>query len=303
MNGETEQAKAPIVTVPADLEIEDRLIGPFTARQAMILGVGAAGAYAVGSVLRPVAPLPALVVTGLVLTGLLLVFVTARRDGLTLERWTGLGATFVLRPKRCVAGEAVTDSSAASLARLAPTSAAFAEPGVLGLGPAGAAAIVECGTVNLALCSSAEARSTLISLGAVLNAIGGSFQMVALAYKIDLDAHAQYVEWDAAQLPRDALRTAAVDHARFLRHLAGDGMLIGRRVLLVLREQGEVSRAAVTLAARAAQTVQLLGSCGLSARQLTAAEAAGAVAAACDPQRGPAAESLDLAELRTEEDW
>lgn len=290
---------APVVAVPADLEIEDRVVGPFTARQALILGGAAAGVYVAGSVLRPMVPLPVLFVAGLVLVGILTVAVTARRNGLSLDRLAGLAAAFAMRPKKSVADASDTHSRA-ELTRLVPTSCAFAEPGLLDLGEAGAVALVECDTVNLSLFSGSEARAVLIALGAVLNSIGGSFQVAALTHRIELDAHAERLDLEAAELPGIELQKAAVDHARFLRHLGEGGELFARRVLLALHEPGTVLSGGPILAARAAQTVQLLGACGLSARQLTSAEAAAAVAAACDPQRGPAAMLLNLSDPQSE---
>jgi hypothetical protein len=298
MNGRQEE-KAPVVAVPADLEVPDRVIGPFTARQALILGLGCAGVYLVGSVLAPFVPPPMLAVCALVLAGLLLVFVATQRDGLNLDQLTGLAVAFVLRPRRCAADAGSAGSSSDGLAVLSPNSVACLTEGVLDLGGSGTVALVECGTMNLSLFSNEEARSALAALGAVLNAVGGTFQVVAVAQRLDLQAHSELLELEAAQLPGGALRAAASQHAEFLRELTGGTALYGRRVLLVLREPGPTARGGPILVARAAQVVQLLGACGLTARQLGTAEAAAAVAAACDPQRGPAAPLLDLSSAPT----
>ncbi len=296
------EEKAPIVVIPADLEIADRVVGPFTARQALILGSGSAGIYLVGNALASFLPLPALALGGLVLSGLLLVAAIAQHDGLSLDRWAGLAAAFAVRPKRYAAGAGPDGPRADGLSGLESSPAAFFEGGVLHLGESGAVSLVECGMVNLSLFSNDEARSVLVALGAVLNAVGGMFQVVAVAQRLDLHAHAERLDLEAAELPGDALRTAAVQHAQFLRELTGGSALYGRRVLLVMREPGAASHSGLILAARTAQVVQLLGACGLSARQLGAAEAAAAVAAACDPQRGPAATVLDLSAAPTRQE-
>jgi hypothetical protein len=272
------------VPVSADLEIEDKILGPFTARQAAYLAAGAIVLWLGYAALKHVVPLPVLAVAALVLAGALTVAVTTKRDGLTLDRYLRAALRHHRSPRRQVTAEPDT-ALAADLAPLAFPVDDVAEPGVLDLGGDGAAALVECGTVNLALRSGTEANAVLGAFARALNALGGPFQFAVTAHRVDLTAAAEQIAQHAGGLAHPLLEERAREHAAFLRQLAEGTELAARRVLLVLREPGPVRGAAVTVAHRAMQAAQLLAACGIDTRVLDPGQAAAAIAAACAPQR------------------
>lgn len=272
------------VPVTADLEIEDKILGPFTARQAAYLATGAVVLWLGYAALKHVVPLPLLALAALVLGGALAVAATAKRDGLTLDRYLRAALRHHRSPRRQVAVEPDAEL-ADGLAPLAFPVGDVAEPGVLDLGAHGAAALVECGTVNLALRSGTEANAVLGAFARALNAINGPFQFAVSAHRIDLTAAAEHCATQAAGLAHPLLEARARQHAAFLRQLADTSELTARRVLLVVREPGPIQRAASTAAHRAAQAAQLLAACGIDTRMLDAAQAAAAITAACDPGR------------------
>lgn len=274
------------VPVTADLEIEDKILGPFTARQAAYLATGALVLWLGYAALRHAVPLPVLGLAALVLAGALTVAVTTKRDGLTLDRYLRAALRHRRDPRRRVAVESGSEL-AEGLAPLQLPVGDVAEPGVLDLGGEGAAALVECGTVNLTLRSGTEANAVLGAFARALNAINGPFQFAVTAHRIDLTQAAEHCARLAGGLAHPLLEARARQHAAFLHELAEGTQLTARRVLLVVREPGPLETAAVTAAHRAAQAAQLLSACGIDTRVLDAGQAAAAIAAACDPQRGP----------------
>ena len=272
------------VAVNADLEIEDKILGPFTARQAAYLAAGALLLWLGYAALRHLVPVPVLALAALILAGALMVAVTTKRDGLTLDRYLRAMLRHHRSPRRHVTAAPET-ASGDDLALLQLPVGDISEPGVLDLGDDGAAALVECGTVNLALRTGTEATAVLGAFARALNALNGPFQFAITAHRIDLSRAAEHCDRLAGALPHPLLEARAREHAAFLRELARDADLTARRVLLVVREPGPVQRAAVTAAHRAAQAAQLLAACGIDTRVLDAGQATAAIAAACDPRR------------------
>jgi hypothetical protein len=213
------------------------------------------------------------------------VAVTTKRDGLTLERYLRAAVRHHRSPRRRIP---TTDPGTALGEGLAPLQLPVGDvtaPGVLDLGEDGAAALVECGTVNLALRTGTEANAVLGAFARALNALNGPFQFAITAHRIDLSQAAEHHARLAGALPHPLLEARAREHAAFLRELADGTELTARRVLLVVREPGPIQRAAVTAAHRAAQAAQLLAACGIDTRVLDAEQAAAAITAACDPRR------------------
>lgn len=272
------------VPVNADLEIPDKVLGPFTARQAAILAAGAVMLWAIYAGLHRLIPPIVIAVVAVVLGGALVASVTARRDGLTLDRY-GLAALRHHRARRILVPAEPGEPVPARTASLQLPVAGLGEPGVLDLGADGAAVLIECGTVNLALRSGGEVRTVLASFAQALNALGGAFQFLICAHRIDLTVQAERIETGAPGLPHPLLEDRARSYAGYLRALGRDADLVGRRVLLVLREEGPAHAAASAVLHRAAQACQLLSGCSITARVLDAAEASAALATACDATR------------------
>lgn len=273
------------VPVTADLEIEDKILGPFTARQSAYLAVGALLLWLGYAALRHLVPVPILALCALVVAGAVTVAVTTKRDGLILERYLRAAVRHHRTPRRRIP---VADPDSAPGEGLAPLNlpvGGVTAPGVLDLGDDGAAALVECGTVNLALRTGTEANAVLGAFARALNALNGPFQFAITAHRIDLSQAAEHCTQLAGALPHPLLEARAREHAAFLRELADGTELTARRVLLVVREPGPIGRAAVTAAHRAAQAAQLLAACGIDTRVLDAEQAAAAITAACDPRR------------------
>jgi PrgI family protein len=272
------------VPVNADLEIDDKILGPFTARQAAILAGAAVVLWLVYAGFHKLVPPIVLLAAAVIIGGALVATVTTKRDGLSLDRYLLTALRHHRRGNRYI----TTDEDEPVPAGLAPLDlpvAGLDEAGVLDLGPDGAAVLIECGTVNLALRSGDEVRTALAGVGQALNALGGAFQFAVTAHRIDLTSRADMVEAGAAGLAHPALEDRARAYAGLLRGLGSERDLIARRVLLVLREDGPAHLAAGAAAHRAAQAAALLTGCGITARVLAAPEASAALAASTDAGR------------------
>lgn len=278
------------VPVNADLEIEDRILGPFTARQAAILATAAVILWLVYAGLHRLVPPLVILAAALIVGGALLTAITTKKDGLPVDRYLLAAIRHHRRGNRYVTTDP-DEPVPAGLDRLEIPAAGLDEAGVLDLGGDGVAVLIECGTVNLALWSGDEVRTALAGFGQALNALGGAFQFTVTAHRIDLTGRANHIEHSAARLAHPALEERARTYAGLLRGLSGERDLIARRVLLTLREDGPAHAAAGRVLHRAAQATALLTGCGITARILTAPEATAALAAATDtsrPQPAPA---------------
>jgi hypothetical protein len=274
------------IPVNADLEIPDKILGPFTARQSAILATAAVILWLVYAGFHGLVPPVVLLTAALIVGGALVTAITTKRDGLPQDRYLLAALRHHRRGNRYVTAD-LDEPVPAGFDRLNLPAAGLDEAGVLDLGPDGAAVLIECGTVNLTLRSGDEVRTALAGFGQALNALGGAFQFTVTAHRIDLAGRADQVEQGAVGLAHPALEERARAHAGLLRGISGERDLIARRVLLTLREPGPARHAAAGALHRAIQAAALLTGCGVPARILTAPEASAALAAATDTSRPP----------------
>jgi hypothetical protein len=249
-----------IVRIPADVDLEDRLIGRLTARQVVILAAALLAVWTGWTLGGQTLPLPVFAVAA-VLVGLLAVLVAfARRDGLTFDQFALAVARQHLgsrpaRPPLAAAGVPGWVTGPASRAPHPPGSAtripttaatghgiphghitgADAGTGVIDLGGLGLVVIAVCSSVQLAWLDERDQARTLATLAGYLHSLTGPVQLVARAVPVDLSGHTDTVARAAAALPA-ALADAAADHARFLSDLTTGSGLLRREILLVLRE-------------------------------------------------------------------
>ena len=81
------EAGPALVRIPTDVEREERVWGPLTVRQATALALTAGTLYVLWWATRMWLPTPAFVPVAAIVVALVLVVVTARRDGQPLDRW------------------------------------------------------------------------------------------------------------------------------------------------------------------------------------------------------------------------
>src|SRR6266700_628270 len=150
--GSTRAGEEGISAVPvnADLEIEDKILGPFTARQTAILAAAAVTLWLIYAVFHKLVPPVVILAAALIVGGALVAAITTKKDGLSLDRYLLAALRHHQRGNRYVSLDADEDVPP-GLERLDLPPAGLDDAGVLDLGADGAAVLIECGTVNLAL--------------------------------------------------------------------------------------------------------------------------------------------------------
>ncbi|MEV6905263.1 PrgI family protein [Amycolatopsis sp. NPDC051372] len=242
------------VRIPSDVDREDRVIGPLTARQLLILagtGIVLYGGYEVTRAFVPLAVFAIVAVPFAVVAAFLAL---SQRDGITLDRLVLAALRQRMSPQHRVTapegvrpapewlGGAVTaggvDSaeSAVSPAALRLPAEAVTETGVIDLGKDGVAAVAVCSTVNFGLRTPAEQESLVTSFGRYLHSLTAPVQVLVRAERLDLSAQIEELRAQAGGLPHPALEQAAREHAEYLEQLGRATDLLRRQVLLVLRE-------------------------------------------------------------------
>jgi hypothetical protein len=294
------------IPVPADIDRPDKILAGLTARQAAILAVTAAVAWAVSEAAHRVIPVPVLAVLAAPAGVAVVVLVTGQRDGLTLDRLAAAAWAWRRSPRRLVtapgpvppapqwAGPGLAGGQGPLPAALGPLWPQITGDGVIGLGAGGAAVTALVSTVNLALRSPAEQQALTGAYARWLNSLTGPAQVVVRAGRADLSAAVTSLEDSAAGLPHPALEAAALDHAAWLAGLAGDAILLTRQAILTIREPrragpspGPDGGAGARAAQRAGEAARLLAGAGLAVAVLDGGQATTRLARPGQPVTGP----------------
>lgn len=300
------------VTIPSDVDREDRILGNFTARQVLIAAMAGLGLYAGWWLLRGL--LPGLVYAALALPVgvVVLVGITARRDGLPLERWVRAAIAHRLRPKRRIAhpqsapaappwlAQAAAGETQPPTTRLELPPEGVDEAGVIDLGRDGLAMLASCAPVNFTLRTPDEQRALTNAFARYLHGLSSPVHILVRAHRWDVSEQADQLRENAQHLPHPALAAAAADHADYLEQLANQTELLRRHILLIAREapthaaggasttnptEGHTSEsdrqaACARLTRRLREASETLGPAGVTVTPLTAAQARAVLAAA-----------------------
>ncbi|MGW5722818.1 PrgI family protein [Amycolatopsis sp. NPDC003865] len=240
------------VRIPADVDREDRVIGPLTARQLLILTVTGIVLYGTYTVTRAFVPLAVFLVVAIPI-GVTAAFLTlGQRDGISLDRLVLAALRQRMSPQHRVAapegvrptpewiGQAAnttsSSASAVSPAALRLPAEGITDAGVIDLGKDGAAVVAVCSTINFGLRTPAEQEALVTSFGRYLHSLTAPVQVLVRAERLDLSGQIGELREQAGGLPHPALERAAREHAEYLDQLGRATDLLRRQVLLVLRE-------------------------------------------------------------------
>ncbi|WP_037913371.1 PrgI family protein [Actinacidiphila yeochonensis] len=292
---------APLTArIPSDISRPDRVLGPFTARQAGVLAATALALYGGYWATRSLMPPIAYVVAVLPVAGAVAAVLLSSRDGIGLDRFLLAALSHARHPKRRVHAPAGVPPLPAAVPRrwaraAGRAPAAMRMPyqgltpaGVVDLGRDGEAAVAACSTVNFDLRSAAEQQAATASFARWLNSLTGPAQVVVRCHRIDLAPLAEALQLGAPALPHPALEQAARAHGDFLAELASSETLLGREVLLVAREPDTgrpVSRAAAggRVVQRLEEAARALGPAEITVTPLDAPHTAEVLRTACNP--------------------
>jgi hypothetical protein len=253
------------VRIPADVDREDRVIGPLTARQLLILAVTGMLLYAAYNVTRHVVPLAVFLILAIPVGVTAAFLALGQRDGITLDRLVLAALRQRMSPQHRVAApegirpapewlanhattttadattnksknRAGTAASAVSPAALRLPAEAVTDTGVIDLGKDGVAVVAVCSTINFGLRTPAEQESLVTTFGRYLHSLTAPVQVLVRAERLDLSAQIAELRTQAGALPHPALEQAAREHADYLDQLGRATTLLRRQVLLVVRE-------------------------------------------------------------------
>lgn len=252
------------VRIPADVDREDRVIGPLTARQLLILAVTGIVLYGAYTLTREFVPLVAFLIVAIPIGVTAAFLALGQRDGIPLDRLVLAALRQRLSPQHRVAapegirpvpewlGSQVANTSstgrakrkesadaaasAVSPAALRLPAEAVTDTGVIDLGKDGVAVVAVCSTINFGLRTPAEQESLVASFGRYLHSLTAPVQVLVRAERLDLSGQIAELREQAGGLPHPALERAAREHAEYLDQLGRATDLLRRQVLLILRE-------------------------------------------------------------------
>ncbi|WP_410670656.1 PrgI family protein [Amycolatopsis sp. cmx-4-68] len=240
------------VRIPADVDREDRVIGPLTARQLLILAVTGIVLYGTYTVTRAFVPLVVFLLVAVPIGVTSAFLALGQRDGISLDRLVLAALRQRMNPQHQVAapegvrpapewiGQAASttssSASAVSPAALRLPAEGITDAGVIDLGKDGAAVVAVCSTINFGLRTPAEQEALVTSFGRYLHSLTAPVQVLVRAERLDLSGQIAELREQAGGLPHPALERAAREHAEYLDQLGRATDLLRRQVLLILRE-------------------------------------------------------------------
>ena len=252
------------VRIPADVDREDRVIGPLTARQLLILAVTGIVLYGAYTITREFVPLVAFLIVAIPIGVTAAFLALGQRDGITMDRLVLAALRQRMSPQHRVAapegirpapewldsqvtntssksrttGKDGGDSAASTVspAALRLPAEAVTDTGVIDLGKDGVAVVAVCSTINFGLRTPAEQESLVASFGRYLHSLTAPVQVLVRAERLDLSGQIAELRDQAGGLPHPALERAAREHAEYLDQLGRATDLLRRQVLLILRE-------------------------------------------------------------------
>jgi hypothetical protein len=302
-------AAAAPVKIPADIQIEDRLLGDLTARQVAILACTGLSLWGICTLVHTALPglsVIALAAAALPLAAIAGTLALASRDGVSADRYLVAMIRHHRAPKRLVTAPGTIHPAPSFLAELAgenePLPDRFEHPvqhvtdaGLLDLGSEGTAGVAACTSVNFALRTGAEQEALVAGFARYLNALTGPVQILVRTRRLELGPLIGQLLEAGPSMPHPALQAAAEDHAHFLAQLARTRSLLYRQALLAVREPAPPTTAGPRVRRRLAEATGLLAGAQITVRELDAGTVAEVLRDAADPE--------DIPTDQTEEAW
>jgi hypothetical protein len=238
------------IRIPADVDREDRLLGPLTARQLAILAASGVVLWLAWAATRQLISLPVFAAFAAPAAGVMVTVAVGRWHGLPADRLLAAIGRHHLHPRQLIPapdgiptrpgatkplGGDAGDGGGLRLGALGLPLLAIAGDGTLDLGAAGTALLVRATAVSFALRTPAEREALAAGFGRHLNSLSSPAQILLGAEPIDLQPIINQLHSAAPGLPHPLLEAACRDHADYLQSFAASRPLLRREVLLVLR--------------------------------------------------------------------
>ncbi|SDK52525.1 PrgI family protein [Glycomyces sambucus] len=281
------------VSVPADVNVEDKVLFGLTARQTLILAPVALGLLAAWRGMAGTVPIAVLLLATAPVAAAAVALALGRLDGAGLDR---IALAALRQPRRPIAAGAPAEAVAGSLSRVlgrrldskavaaarGPVRAVRSD-GAIDLGPAGWAVAVDVGFLNFGLRSASEQAMLCAALARLLCATDAHLQICLSTRPVDLTAYLESLAAHAAVLDAPRLRAAAVEHRAWLAEVVASRQLLRREVTVTVRcPDAEGARYA------AGQVRAMAEGIGVPSRLLAAPELTARVRYGIDPYGSPA---------------
>src|SRR6266508_1341516 len=282
------------VTIPADLDRPDRILGGLSARQLSILTTGGLAAWVLEALLEPLVGLPAAVTLAAPPALVAIALALGWRDGLPLDRLAAAGLGWWRQPRRRVVAPDGIPTTPAWAGPRGPRVAPLDGPvhgldpvGMVDLGRQGWALVCQATPVNLSLRTPAEQQALLASFARLLHALTGPMQVLVRSDRADLTPLVTTLQEQAAALPHPGLEQAALAYGRWLDTLPGDREVRRRQLLVVFHQPPHATNPAGVLLRQAEQAAGLLAAAGVTLTPLGGEEAAQVLHAVANPDSPP----------------
>lgn len=251
------EQRATMVRIPADVDLDDRVLGRLTARQVAILAAAAGLLYLGWITTAAVVPLGVFLAAALPLAAVAAVIALGHRDGISLDRFAMAAATHYTRtrqPRPHIHREGPAWLTAPAVpaphqpgaprrprtpAQLPPrhvNTSGVIDAGVVDLGPDGHVVMAVASAVNFALRTPREQNALIAVFAGYLHSLHAPVQLLIRALPLDLSGAVGQLHAAAPHLEHPALTAAAYDHAAYLASLGEQHELLCRQVIVVLRE-------------------------------------------------------------------
>jgi hypothetical protein len=274
------------VTVPADVEVADRILWGLTVRQVALLAPVALGLLAAWRALLGTVPIPVLAAVTAPIAAAAVALALVRIDAVGLDR---LAWAAIRSPRGHLVPGGANPAARTAMRRLTgrrlPSGGTMRSrvrhvdaDGVIAIGPSAWAAGLDVGTVNFSLRSGAEQAALVGAWARLLNAVDAHLQTVVSTRPIDLSGYLDALGQRCTALEAGPLAEAGRAHREWLGRLTADRSLMGRQVTVIVRAPH--AEGADYAARQVEATAQALG---VDARRLDGAEIAARCRYAVDP--------------------
>jgi hypothetical protein len=297
------------VAIPADVDLEDKILAGLTTRQVVIFGVTALVLYGVWGATAHVVGMGGFVVFTVPVAAAAVALALGRRDGVSLDRFVAAALAHQVRTRRLPPDPDQPAGSVVSLLAGADPGGVLlrgirrpvrgpwlpargvgqaSTAGVVDLGRDGLAVLAAVSSVSFALRTPAEQDALVAVFARYLHSLTTPVQVLIRAVPLEVRGQVAGLHAAAEDMGNPALARAALDHAEYLAELTQTHELLRRQVVLVLREpppprgpsrdldaaQVRADRIALTrLARRLTEATQLLAPAGITVTALDAEQA------------------------------
>lgn len=276
--------------IPADVEMPDQIFAGLSIRQLAIVATDLLVLWSMFEVLGSRSSAVIVAILGAPIAAAGLVAVTVRPAGIAAESFLLHGLRHLVGAKTMVpATEAIpTDGPTLGtvINRLRPLAFPvedISEDGTINLGSLGRAVISRASSLNLRLRSEAEQRALVDGFAKVLNSLEGPAQFLIRSERADATELLKSLEESIRTLPNQALGTASMHYARFLRTITSDREVLSRSILVCLKDHRSNDGDAGRLNRRTDEMSSLLREIGVRLSPLDGQQACLAVRRAADP--------------------